>query len=91
MTPDERGRMPTVNEVMAKDRQRIHEHVHSNELIWIYEPNLDAAQYAAWSNQICYNCSRCLEHTDVVANALFLVLRNTLGYPSDVTDFLSMY
>jgi len=28
------------------------------------------------------------EHADVVADALFLVLRNTLGYPSDIANFL---
>lgn len=28
------------------------------------------------------------ENTDVVANTLFLVLRNALGYPSDVANLL---
>jgi hypothetical protein len=32
-----------------------------------------------------------LEHTDVVANALFLVLCDALGYPGDVANFLLLY
>lgn len=30
-----------------------------------------------------------LKDTDIITNPLFLVLRNALGYPRDVADFLS--
>lgn len=32
--------------------------------------------------------SSILKHADVVPDPLFLVLRNTLGYPCDITDLL---
>jgi len=38
-------------------KKRIHVMYILMNRVWIYEPNLDAAQYAAWSNQICYNCA----------------------------------
>lgn len=72
--------------VVDGDTRHIHKDGQTNKK-WIYEPNPNAAPYLD-PNMLLLQESTRLEHTDVIADALLLVLRNALGYPGDVSDLL---
>lgn len=72
--------------VVDGDTRHIHEDGQTNKE-WIYEPNPNANPYLD-PNMLLLQESTRSEHTDVIADALLLVLRNALGYPGDVSDLL---
>jgi hypothetical protein len=62
--------------------------VQSNKVGYTNRTLTPPKTFHSWTQTCYYYIETHSEDADVVTNALLLVLRNALGYPCDVSDFL---